>query len=66
MARFSVGYSEEYYGVIYFEADSLDDAKRIVAEACDDWDVIESVPGFYQKVCGGGFDFEWNAVEEVE
>lgn len=66
MAKFMVGYSEEYYGVIYFEADSLEDAKRLIEDAEDDWDVLESAPGYYQKVRGGGFEFDTTYLEEVK
>lgn len=66
MAKFRVGYSEEYYGYVWFDADNIDDAKRIIEEAQTEWDVVEACPNFFQKVKGGGFEFDEISIEEVE
>lgn len=65
MATYRVPYSEEYYGYIYFEADSLEEAEAIVEEAEGNWDVLEETPGYFQKVKGGGWEIHPSEIEEI-
>ena len=66
MAEFRVPFTEEYYGIMFFEADNLEDAKQklkdIEDEGYADW---ESLAGYYKKERGGGFEVWIDDVEEL-
>ena len=64
MAQYRIPYSEEYYGYIFFEADSLEEAQALIKR--NDWFELEQNPGYYQKVRGGGYEtLQETEIEEL-
>lgn len=57
MARFRIGYSEEYVGHIYFEADSETKAQEMIDKINDGHAYWDDLPGFYQKTTNGQSEF---------
>ena len=66
MAEFRVPFTEDSYGVMYFEADNLEEAKTILTDIQESgfYD-YESLPGYFKKDRGNGFEVWIDDIEEL-
>lgn len=65
MARFSIFYTEQAVREAVFEADSLEDAKRLI-QAIDNGDVLFEDVVVEDSWQDGGYDFDVDTLEEVK
>ena len=65
MPRFRIGFTEESYGYYYFDAPSIEDAQKLIAQA-ENFEIdLEDLPAFNRKT--NGSQHEWlDALEEVK